>query len=68
MKIFGLGIPEMLLVTFTLLIPIALIVGAVFLIRYLIRYNARVKAEAARAAQAEEKAREDVDRSIINDL
>ena len=68
MRIYGLGVPEMLLVTFTLLIPIALIVGAVFLIRYLIRYNARVKAEAARAAQAEEKAKEDVDRSIINDL
>lgn len=68
MRIMGLGVPEITLTTIMLVVPTILVVGAIFLVRYFIRYNARVKAEAAQAARREEAQQSDIDRSIINDL
>lgn len=68
MRIMGLGVPEITLITIMLVVPIILVVGAILLVRYFIRYNARVKTEAAQAARRAEAQQSDIDRSIINDL
>ena len=69
MKLFGLGLPEMLIMLFVTMLPVIVaIVVVVLIVRALIRYNAKVKRE-QQLKDSERLGKEDeIDKTIINDL